>query len=634
MISPHGIARRLFLGAGLLWLGLLACVAQSRAARVAPFKMVEDGRAACTLVTADHPTPAARLAALELQSHLLEISGTEVPIRAESEPIEGRRILIGDTAATRRLGFRSEEIPAQESIIAFRPGVIVLVGRDWQDTPEARREDGRTMVAETLEGTRFKIDYWKAVGHPERTRGAAPLELPGIYDDQGTCQAAYEFMERFLEVRWYGPAPLQVITPHRTQLAVEGTDVRFTPAMKHRSALPAGNWPFLHGQWGEFSQDQVHLYWRRIREGGERWAGNHTFHRATIKSTFTDPEYQSKNPKTQGSQLCYSNPKLIAKVAQMARDYFNGRGTLPEGWKAVGDYFALVPDDNMNLCTCADGTALLQRGAGQKTGYFSSGEMSEYWFTFVNAVAREVRKTHPKKYIATLAYWAYAQPPSFPLEPNVSISPCLHTCYYPVHPGMKSNDFSLYEGWRSRTQAPMFLWVYYHHPMEPALIGRWKSFPHLMVHDTARSMQRFVRDGVHGVFECGEQDQVEQYVMSRVWRDPSTDVDAVIDEFFGRYFGPAAEPMRRFYLGLESIACDPANYPPPYHRPNGIDWKRVAWEKLGTPERVTALGALIHEAESKAGTGPERQRVDLWRAALWDWMESGSKAATAATAPQ
>ncbi len=625
MFSPHGVRQRLLLGCSLLWLSLVTAFAQSRAARVAPFQMVENGRPACSIVTADQPTPSARLAALELQTHLLEITGAEIPILSESKSVEGRRILVGDTASSRRMGFRADEIPSQQAVIGFRPGVIVLIGRDWRDTPEARREDGRTMIAETLQGTRYKIDYWKAVGHPERSAGQSPLELPGLYDDQGTCYAVYEFLERFLGVRWFGPTPLHVITPHRASVAVEGSDVRFTPAMPHRSALAAGNWPFLHGQWGEFSQDQVHLHWRRIREGGERWAGNHTFHRATIQSTFTDPEYQSKNPKTQGSQLCYSNPKLIAKVVQMARDYFDGRGTLPEGWKAVGDYFSIVPDDNMNLCNCADCTALLQRGVGHKTGYFSSGEMSDYWFTFVNNVAREVRKTHPNKYIATLAYWAYAVPPSFPMEPNVSVAPCLHTCYDPVHSGMKGNDLALYEGWRAKSSAPMFLWVYYHHPMEPALIGRWKSFPHVMVHQTAQAMRRFVRDGVHGIYECGEQDQVEQYVMSRVWRDPSVDVDATLHEFFRLYFGPSSEPMERFYRRLESIACDPANYPVPYHKPSGIDWKRVAWEKLGTPDRMKELGDLIRQAESLSGSGPERKRVELWKAALWNWMEEGAQ---------
>jgi hypothetical protein len=169
----------------------------------------------------------------------------------------------------------------------------------------------------------------------------------------------------------------------------------------------------------------------------------------------------------------------------------------------------------------------------------------------------------------------------------------------------------------------MFLWVYYHHPMEPALIDKWKCFPHVMVHETAKAMQMFIRDGVRGIFECGEQDQLEQYVMAKVWDNPSVDVDALIDEFFRLYFGAAGEPMKRFYLRLEEIACDPANYPAPYYRRDGIDWKKVAWERLGTPERMEELGALIAQAAKLAGTGAEKQRVALWRSALWEWMCQG-----------
>jgi hypothetical protein len=316
----------------------------------------------------------------------------------------------------------------------------------------------------------------------------------------------------------------------------------------------------------------------------------------------------------------------------MARDFFDGKGTLPEGWKAAGDFFAVVPDDNMNLCNCPACAALLKPGATRKTGFFSNGEISDYWFSFVNAVAREVRRTHPDKYIATLAYWAYALPPSFPIEPNVSVAPCLHTCYYPVHPAMKQNDLDLYEAWRKKTTAPMFLWVYYHHPMEPALIEGWKCFPHVMVHDTARSMQRFIRDGVRGIFECGEQDQVEQYLLSRIWDDPNLDVDAAIDEFFRLSFGAAADPMKQFYLQLERIACDPANYPAPYLKPAGIDWKRAAWERLGTPERMRELEARLSEATALATTPQDQQRVALWRSALWDWMLAGSQAPRATPA--
>ena len=613
-------------GARLLAFAWLTLVPPGAAA-VPTVAIVREGRPVATIVTAAAPTPSARLAALELQAHFLARTGVTVPIETESGPAAGSRILVGESAATRALGLRGADFPSQEYLVAIRTNTIILMGRDWEDTPANRVPEDRPMTGGSLADLRHRLDFWKTVGFPERSTGE--IELPGLYDDHGTCLAAYDFLERHCLVRWYGPSPFDlVVPPLQPDLEVTGGEVRRAPALKHRSALHAGNWPFLRAQWGEFTTDQVRLHWRRMRQGGEPWAANHTFHPATIRSHFTNPEYQSRNPKSNGTQLCYSHPALVREVAQLARDYFDGKAALPEGWKAAGDYFALVPDDNLNLCNCPECTARLAGGAARRTGFFSHGEISNYWFAFVNAVAREVRSTHPGRYIATLAYWAYALPPDFPLEPNVSVAPCLHTCYYPVHPEMKANDLAFYEAWRARTTAPLFLWVYYHHPMEPALIDRWKCFPHVMVHDTARSMRRFVQDGVRGIFECGEQDQLEQYVMVRVWDDPDMDVDAVIDEFFRRYFGPAGEPMKRFYLRLEAIACDPANYPPPYYRPDGIDWRRAAWERLGTAERVAELLALLADAGQRAegATALERDRVARWRRAFGDWIREGRPA--------
>lgn len=611
----------------------LVTLATFRIARAdEPFLLVQQGKPACTIVVAEKPTPAARLAALELQYHLLKVSGADVPIRPEQDQVEGRRILVGESSATRLLGIRADEFQSQEYLIALRSNVVILIGRDWGDTAANRKVEGRPMTGDSLQSLRHRIDYWKTVGYPERSAGE--MELPGLYDDQGTCLAAYDFLERYAGVRWYGPSTINVVTPSQATVSAAGKNVRRSPALKQRSALPGGNWPFLREQWGVFTRDQVHLHWRRIRQGGERWAANHTFHPSTIKALFNDPEYQSKNPRSQGSQLCYSNPELVKRVAQMARDYFDGKGTLPEGWKALGDYFAIVPDDNMNLCNCRSCDALLAKGRSRKTGYFSSGEMSEYWFSFVNAVARETRRTHPDKYIATLAYWAYAVPPSFQLEPNVSIAPCLHTCYYPVHAGMRENDLTFYREWRAGAQSPMFLWVYYHHPMEAGLIGKWKCFPNVMVHETARAMQMFIRDGVRGIFECGEQDQLEQYVMAKVWDDPDADVDRLIEEFFRLYFGPAGEPMKQFYLRLEEIAVDRANYPAPYYRRDGIDWKQAAWGTLGTAERVEELGRLMARAERLAETDVEKERVAMWRRALWDWIRQGREENLASQKPE
>ena len=601
---------------------LLACYIPHAQSDEFEFTLIDSGTPVSSIVIAENPTSAARLAALELQFHVLKITGAELPIRTDNEDVTGKRILVGDSDAALALGFKGSDFAPQEYLVAFRPDALVLIGRDWEDTEENRQECGRPMnCGDTLAATRHKIDFWKTVGYPERSTGE--MELPGVYDDQGTCYATYHFIEQFCNVRWYGASQSSIIIPEQKALLVKGQDIRRSPALKYRDALWSGNWPFMKGQWGPVTTPEIQLFWRRLRLGGEKWAGNHTFHRKTVETMFTDPEYQAQGPG-KGSQLCYSNPKLIEKVVQMARDFFDGKENAPEGWKAVGDYFALIPDDNSNYCRCEKCSERLASGKDMNTRQFSSGTVSNYFFTFVNDVAREVAKTHPDKYIATLAYWNYALPPQgFDMEPNVSIAPCLHTCTYAIHKEIYENDMDLYHDWLQKTKAPIFLWNYYHHPMEPALIDGFKCFPNVMVHETARTMRMFIEDGIRGIFICGEQDMLEGYVIAKIWDDPTQDTDVLLSEFFDRYFGAAAEPMKAFYLKIEEIATNPENYQRPCYRRNGIDWKNVAWTMLGTEERMKQLGELMAQAQSLAQTDIEKQRVGLWHDALWKWMEEG-----------
>ena len=131
------------------------------------------------------------------------------------------------------------------------------------------------------------------------------------------------------------------------------------------------------------------------------------------------------------------------------------------------------------------------------------------------------------------------------------------------------------------------------------------------------------KDGIRGIFICGQQDMLESYVIAKIWDDPSADVDEIISEFFRLYFGAAEKPMKEFYQKLEETACNPDNYRKPWYRKNGIDWKNVAWTQLGTADRMKEFGSLIAEAEQLAATEQEKKRVALWRDALWKWMEEG-----------
>ena len=136
--------------------------------------LVRDGQPAATLVTAKEWTRVAMFAALDLQRHVKLITGATLPIVGDDAAVEGNRILVGESAATVALGLRGGDFKPQEYLIKFLPDAIVLMGRD---------SDFRG---------------WGATGSPE------------LFDEQGTLYAAYDFLERCCDVRWYLPTDLGI----------------------------------------------------------------------------------------------------------------------------------------------------------------------------------------------------------------------------------------------------------------------------------------------------------------------------------------------------------------------------------------------------------------------------------------
>ncbi|MGD0089952.1 MAG: DUF4838 domain-containing protein [Planctomycetota bacterium] len=579
---------------------------------VTKLTLVENGRANCAIILAKNPTRAAQFAAYELQWHLKKMTGVEVNIGSEDGKVPGKwtRILVGESHDTQDLGLHSADFKPQEYLIRFAPEQLILMGRDKDD--------------------HGKVDYTNGSGIPE------------VFDEQGTCYAVYDFLERFCAVRWYAPGEIGLVCPERKTLEVSGLEVRRTPFFPYRHGSYAHMYGFIKEIWNNPGGHDIALFFRRLRLGGQPYSANHSFYgyygrfgkkneQNAAHFEGEHPEYFAQGYEAQPPQPCFSNEGFIRQVVQDARDYFDGKG-LKQGAVAAGDFFALVPMDNGFWCKCAKCQAEMNPPAADAG--WASDNASDYFFNFANKVARQVAKTQPGKWLATLAYSSYTgHPRRVALEPNISVQFCMAVRNWWA-PANEKADLSLFQEWVEKEKGrPFYLWLYYCFPEEIAMNNKFHCFPGFFAHTIDRQFKLFARDGVKGMFLNNLGDYLDTYVTFKYFDDPSQDIDKLIDEFHTLYYGAAAEPMKKLYLGIEETYMNPKNYPPEVveGKQGGHQTVEMAWKYLGTAERMAAWGKLMAEAQALAQTGLEKKRVALFEKTFWDYMVEGRKQFVART---
>ena len=638
---------RLILLSLLAGLGAAASAASGASQTPMTLKLVDQGAARAAIVIAETPTRAAQLGAYELQHHIALITGATLPIVTPADKVDRMRILVGDSRATRALGLSNDNFANQEYAIAFKEKVIVLIGRDKVDVG--------------------KVNY--DLENPAKMGG-----LPSYWDEVATLYAVYDFLEKSCDVRWFNPTEFGTSAPRKKTLTITARDIRRKPRFEYRDALAAigddmagydayislWRWQAVVNKKGDESYQQwdrlayptlhkkypqsgprtnarrqlAHLFLLRMRNGGRINRCNHSvggyydrfWNKTSSNFVAGKPQFfaQGYDPKSRPPQLCYSNKELIQQVAQDARDYYDGKVTGQElgiFWRPnLPNMFPLEPEDNAFFCKCPDCQRFLDERRSE-TG-FNSGAYSDYFFTFVNAVARELRKTHPDKSILTLAYMTHAQLPSFPLEPNVAIQYCFVGNRDHSSDGHKQSMELLKRWSRSGKDRPVYLWLYYTFPVESAGNGRYFCFPGFFAHTIDQQFKRFAEYGVRGVFHCGYGQEIEAYITFKMMDDPTQNVDELLDDYFTRLYGPAAEPMKTIYLEIEKVYGDLSLSQKPAKRVSAPEFN---WKYLGTPERMARYEQLLGQANKLATSQQQRHRIAMFEKSVWDYMLAGQK---------
>ncbi len=599
--------------------------------------LVRNGRPEAAIVIAKKPTKAAQFGAYELQSHIKQITGTILPIVKDSKKVTGTKIYVGDSAAVKKLGIDCAKLKSQEYLIRFLPDAIILAGKDKQDF-------GKPVY-----------DYIKNIN--------AVNTWASLYDETGTMYAVYDFLEKYCGVKWLNPTDYGTIVPKEKTLTVAGSDIKRKPHMVYRGGAAAydasqrynengGLWYYNQNkEYPEYNnraygkvykkyknprqrtmgrQAQNRLFMFRHKAGGEYSQCNHSFYdfynRFWEKSKdprtaklFVEkrPELFAKGYTGKPPQLCYGCDETVAQVVKDIRNYFDNGGTR---WGK--NFYALEPMDNNSFCKCKICAA--QYEPARRT---DSSEHSTYWFSFVNRVAKEIKKSHPDKKISTLAYMSHeGLPTGFKLEDNVVVHFCLSANRMPYDKKTLAKQIGRIREWREKApDVPMYLWLYGCFPGLIAKVGKFHCFPGYYAHEVKRQYDLFKKLKIKGVFYDGFTGDVDNYVSYKLMDDPDRDVNELADEYFSAY-GAAGKPLKEMYEIIEERYCNPGNYPQQNGAPySGHQNVKIAWDSLGNAETMQKLQRCMDQAYAAAKTEREKNLVRMWDDAVWSYMKKGRK---------
>jgi hypothetical protein len=285
-----------------------------------------------------------------------------------------------------------------------------------------------------------------------------------------------------------------------------------------------------------------------------------------------------------------SNPKTALAAAATIIERFAKNPTETS--------YGLAPDDGLPRDYSPE-TLKLNRGfpdVGGRVGVPAELSISEEWFTFVNRVARAVRKKYPNHVLTSNGYANRNTPPQgMKLEPNLGImfaaiwSDTLHA-YDDPRSWQTIRQGQMIEAW-AKLSPNVFMYNYTYIMLASA------GTPVPLARKHRRDMPLLKKWGVIGFADEGRSVLLEsgiypRYLRARMMWDAGLDDAALENEFFARWYGPAAKPARAFWDALEKAI---EGTPLLGHEDRILPY-------VYTPELLTELERDLSEAE-KLATG-------------------------------
>ncbi len=578
--------------------------------------LVREGHGEAVIVTADQPSAAAREAARIIQSSLEQMTGAKLPIVAEGKlkaQRQGERltatgnpakafVLVGGGQLAGGYGIDAAKLPYEGYEVRTVGNVLLVVGRD-------HRENGQSLT--------------------------------------GTRNGAYAMLEG-IGFRWLWPGKLGTVVPEGKTVSVGPVAFTDAPALRQRrlrSSVASGAAKFTpamaEAEETQQGGDSVKLdsprmqaaldtlgfsaatYLKNYRDSGQ-WFGamelgssyelkyTHAYGKLYERFGKSHPEWFALQPDGTRKQfpsrerLCVANEGLIRQIAQDKIEELKADPLL--------DCASISPNDggaHNSFCMCAMCRKLDPVNGPQVRMIYEIGPVRQYleypsltdrMVTFYSRIAEIVAKEAPDRMVGAYAYSTYRSPPlQAKLAPNVLIG-FVGLSYF--NDQQRQEDLKRWDAW-AHVAHQIFL-------RPNALLGA-NGLPAVFAHKIGSDIKHCYQSGMIATdFDSVQHHWASRglntYVLAKMLWDPSQDVDAIINDYCQKGFGPAAKPIRAYFDELEKvtnqIAASHVATTEKAQRDEEQDWAPVrgGYEaQFFTPDVVGRLRGLLEQGRKAAG---------------------------------
>lgn len=364
------------------------------------------------------------------------------------------------------------------------------------------------------------------------------IHIRGL-SDEGTLFGVYELLEQ-LGVRWYMPGNLGRVIPSSPTIKVQEQQTIQVPSMDYRELQD-----YRLGEWKQ-----------RMRMGGEfRTTGAHgipPFVKDAKKLFASHPEYFALiGGERKPTQICLSNPDVFTLSLNALREQLKG---VDPGRR---HYAGMGPNDGLGFCECVGCKAL---DGTTHDPVFDAISITDRYVWFFNRMLNELDKEYPRLHIVWYVYSLHMFPPNA-VKPHKrlvgTLAPIsldrIRAMDNPMSPERHILRY-LIDEWSKFGCDEMYYRGYYNNLACP-------QFPVSQIDRVRNEIPALRQKGINVmrvevIAQSWASSPLTLYVASKMMWNVNTDVDALLNEFYGKFYGPASTPMKAYHEAVEAAFRD------------------------------------------------------------------------------